>query len=73
MGTSLDHLGIEVALEEGDLIASAVLISKIIKPDGTVAIAISDSDGMSWVEQLGLLAAAKEIIRSTSQFDEDDD
>ncbi|MEU5853955.1 hypothetical protein ABZ799_01385 [Nocardiopsis dassonvillei] len=72
MGTSLDHLGIDVELEDGDLIASAVLISKIIKPDGTVAIAISDSDGMSWVEQLGLIAAAREIISATSHFDEDD-
>lgn len=73
MGTDLNHLGLDVELDEGDLIASAVLITKVVKADGSVAVAISDSEGVSWVEQLGLLTAATEIIRSTSRFEGDDD
>lgn len=72
MSVGLDHLGIEVDLDEGDLVASAVLIAKIVKPDGEVVLAISNSEGVSWIEQLGLLAAAHQASRSDAAFEPDD-
>lgn len=73
MHPTLEQLGISIDLGAGDLIASAVMITKIVKPDGSVVVGIYDSDGMSWVDQLGLLAAAKEIIRDNSSFDPGED
>ncbi|GAA1455629.1 hypothetical protein GCM10009602_70560 [Nocardiopsis tropica] len=72
MRANLEALGINVDLDDGDLIASAVLITKIVKEDGSVVVGICDSDGMSWVEQLGLLAAAQQIIHSVGRFEEDE-
>lgn len=63
-GPILDGLGITLSLEDGDLIASALVLAKVVKADGQVALLIEDSEGMSWLDQLGLVSAADAIIRS---------
>lgn len=72
-GPILDGLGITLNLEDGDLVASALVLAKVVKVDGQVALLIEDSDGMSWLDQHGLVAAAAAIIGSGYQHDDDED
>lgn len=72
-GPILDGLGITIDLADGDLIASAVVLAKVIGADGQVSIYIGDSEGLSWIEQMGLLAAAQNVIQQTSYEHRDED
>ncbi|MFB7738218.1 hypothetical protein ACFC08_28295 [Streptomyces sp. NPDC056112] len=66
IGPILDGLGTAIELDDGDLVASAFVIAKVIDKDGDVSLAIASSDGLSWIEQNGLLASAQQIINQTS-------
>lgn len=70
--TILDGLGITIDLDDGDLIANAVVIAKVVGEDGDVGIAISSSDGSSWLDQLALITAASEALRSQRFTNRDD-
>lgn len=66
VGPILDGLGTTIYLEEGDLVASAFVIAKVIEPNGDVSLAIAASEGLSWIEQNGLLASAQQIVNQAS-------
>ncbi|WP_329521175.1 hypothetical protein [Spirillospora sp. NBC_01491] len=68
----LQGLGLTLGLDDGDLVANAVVIAKVIDGDGDVGVVLSHSEGTSWLDQLALVTAASEIIRSTG-FDKQDD
>jgi hypothetical protein len=58
----LDSLGVPgPSLAEGDLIAGAVIVAKIVDTDGAVRLSVCWSDGMSWVERIGMFRAAEQI------------
>ncbi len=61
-GPILDGLGVTLDLDDGDLVETALVITKVITADGTVTVGLSDSHGMSWLDQLALVAAAQQII-----------
>lgn len=65
---------IDLDLSDGDLVAGAVVIAKIVQVDGDVTVAIGSSEGMSWLEQLGLVTAAHGITPGGGyqRIDEDD-
>ena len=63
-GPILDGLGVTLDLSDGDLIASAMVIAKVVTKDGEVTLLLADSEGMSWLDQLGLVTAATDLIRS---------
>lgn len=65
IGPILDGLGTLIALDEGDLVASAFVVAKVVEPNGDVSLAIAASDGLSWIEQNGLLTSAQQIINQT--------
>lgn len=71
-GPVLDGLGITLDLGDGDLVASALVIAKVVTDDGHVTLLIAESEGMSWLDQYGLIAASTDLIRS-QQFERDDD
>ena len=74
-GPIVDGLGITLDLDDGALVSDAVLIAKVISPDGQPAIAISDSQALDWITQYALIKAAERII-DMQQFlavGEDDD
>lgn len=71
-GPIVDGLGITLELDDGDLVASAVVLAKVVTADGRTTLLIEDSEGMSWLDQLGMVAAADSIIR-TGGFDEDEE
>ncbi len=62
IGPVLDGLGATLDLPDGALVEQAVVITKIVHEDGSVALALSDSAGLCWIDQLGLLSAATQIV-----------
>lgn len=61
IGDLIDSLGVEREDVEGELVAGAVVLLKTIDPDGRVGLSLLGSDGMSWVEKIGMLRAAEQI------------
>ena len=72
IGPILDGLGATINLADGDLVEHAVVLVKVHRADGSVSVALSDSAGMSWLEQLGLVAAAQRIVNNW-QIEQPDD
>ncbi|MFE6412550.1 hypothetical protein ACFVOR_37085 [Streptomyces sp. NPDC057837] len=67
IGPILDGLGTTIDLDDGDLVASeAFVIAKVVEANGDVSLALASSDGLSWIEQNGLLASAQQIVNQTS-------
>ncbi|MCX4571518.1 hypothetical protein OOK48_34940 [Streptomyces viridodiastaticus] len=66
IGAILDGLGATIDLDDGDLVASAFVIAKVVEANGDVSLALASSDGLSWIEQNGLLASAQQIVNQTS-------
>lgn len=62
LGEIVDGLGCPWPDDNGDvLISDALVLVKVVLPDGSVSMRYSASDGMSWVEKLGMLTAATEL------------
>lgn len=61
IGNLLDALGVTHDPDEGDLITDAVVVLKVIDTDGVVALRTTHSDGMSWIERIGMLRVAEHI------------
>lgn len=72
-GPILDGLGIILDLSDGDLVASAMVIAKVVDGDGGVTLLLAESDGISWIEQLGLLTAASDLLRGGGYDRREDD
>ncbi|MGW4270870.1 hypothetical protein ACWEGQ_00530 [Streptomyces seoulensis] len=66
IGPILDGLGTVIDLDDGELVASAFVIAKVVDPNGDVSLALASSEGLSWVEQNGLLASAQLIVSQTA-------
>lgn len=71
----LDALGIKVDnIETDELIASALLLVRVITEDGKEYVAHYSSDGMSTIEKIGMLRVAERVtIAQFDDFPEDDD
>lgn len=65
IGPILNGLGMNLELDDGDLVASAFVIAKVVDKDGDVSLAMASSEGLSWIEQNGLLSSAQQIINQT--------
>lgn len=63
-GPILDGLGVTIDLGIGDLVSDALVIAKVVSDDGEVTVALSSNESMSWLDQLGLVVAAGDVIRS---------
>ena len=62
IGDTLDAMGMRLDLDDGDLISSAVLVAAILVPgDDNPRLTIASTDGMSWINQAGLLRLAERI------------
>jgi hypothetical protein len=70
LGDILDGLGVTLDLGEEDIVTSAVVLCKVVKADGTVTLGYAQSDGMCWIEGVGMLTAGSDIARQG--YDEDD-
>ena len=72
-GSILDGLGVTLDLADTDLLTDVMVVGKIADlTDGGTNIVIGLSDGMDWVNQLGLLAAANVVLQSRLRTQDDD-
>ena len=62
-GPILDGLGVELDLDDDDLLTEVVVIGKVsrMSDGGGTSVVIAISKGMDWVSQLGLLEAARQV------------
>ncbi|MFE2710606.1 hypothetical protein ACFXKI_01095 [Streptomyces mirabilis] len=63
IGRLLDTLGFTADLDDDDMPTDALVILKVVTPEGRVAITIGASESMDWITQKGLLAGAAEITQ----------
>jgi hypothetical protein len=61
IGQIIDGLGCKPTLKDGDLVAGAVTVMKVVEPDGSVRLSICWNEGMSWLERIGMLRAAEHM------------
>jgi hypothetical protein len=61
IGDVLDSLGITASLDDGELVASAVVLLRVIGDDGSERLSLVHSDGQGWIERLGMLRAAESV------------
>ncbi len=59
LGELVDSTGTTVDLDEGDFVAGVVVLTKIVTSGGEVKMAVSSSEGMSWLERIGMLRFAE--------------
>ena len=57
----MDSLGIKVDIGPNDLVASALLLVRVIEEDGTQYVGHYSSDGLSFVEKVGMLRVAERM------------
>ena len=64
IGQMIDSLGVTADIHEGDLYPSVIVIMKVIGADGGSGIIMETSEGCGWLDQVGMMAVASEIIRT---------
>lgn len=65
IGNLLDSLGLDLDLDEKELVAGAIVLLKTIDEDGEVGLRVRWSDGMGYLERIGMLHAGQ-IIETTN-------
>lgn len=67
-----EDLWVALDLRENQQVLEAVLIAKVSDFDtGITSISMSNTDGVDWIDQVGLIGAAK-IIISQAPIEKDD-
>jgi len=68
IGNLIDTLGVRAELNEGDLVSSAVVVMAVlVEGDNSPRLTIASSDGLSWIEQAGLLRLAERICSGSPE------
>lgn len=70
-GELLDALNVTLDIDDGDMVTDVVILAKNVMADGEVSLIIGKSEATSWLEQLGLVYAASDIIRQGGYQDPD--
>lgn len=73
IGGLLDSLGVSADLDVGDMVPDALVLLKAVGEDGTVALTLASSEGLSWLDQLGMLTAAQAIVNQGRYEQHSDD
>jgi len=70
MNLDLAGYGIDVELKEGDLILDAVVLLRVQSADNLIpALVISNTPGLDWMLQIGMIEAARDIMRMPNEED----
>ncbi|MGM9380330.1 hypothetical protein [Streptomyces antibioticus] len=59
IGDVLDAIGITATLDDGELVAGAIVLLKVIDAEGDVRLSMAYSDGLSWIERAGMVHVAE--------------
>ena len=62
IGDIIDALGVTADIADGDLPAAVVVILKVVGDEGAAGLVVAVNEGCSWLEQLGMTEAARQII-----------
>jgi hypothetical protein len=74
IGPLMDALGVQIELEESQQVTEVLVIAKVHDfKTGDTAVGMYKSDCTDWVSQLGLLAAAQQIVDGGSIYCPGDD
>lgn len=61
IGNLLNSLGIDLDLDDDELVAGAIVLLKTVDTDGEVGLRIRWSDGLGYLERIGMLHASRAI------------
>lgn len=64
-GDIIESLKVAPTLNDGDLVAGAVVLLEVIEPDGDTRLSVAWSEGMSWLKRTGMLHHALAEENST--------
>jgi hypothetical protein len=67
IGDVLDGLGITGAISDGELVAGAVVLLKVLQADGRIRLSMVHSEGLGWIERAGMLRVAEVIETGSAQ------
>ena len=73
LGSTIDALGVTHSPDDGELIASAIVLMRVIGADGEESIRFAYSEGLGWVERIGMLRVAEKIELDTTGTAADED
>lgn len=73
VGQLIDSLGTTADLADGDMATDAVVLLKVVKATGGVALIKAQSESLDWISSLGMLTAALEIENSGYSSVSDDE
>jgi hypothetical protein len=59
LGELIDQLGVRQQVDQDETVCGAVVLLTVQEPDGHLSLRCAWSDGMSWIERIGLLRAAE--------------
>lgn len=59
IGELLDGLGVVATLSPDDMPTDALVLLKVVQADGSVRMVSAWSDGMSWIERIGMLEVGR--------------
>ncbi len=60
IGDVLNGLGITATQSDGEFITDAVVLLKVVDAEGDVTLRMCHSQGMSWIERVGMLRTAEQ-------------
>ncbi|WP_432136819.1 hypothetical protein [Streptomyces sp. bgisy154] len=61
IGDVVDSLGIRATVDDGELVAGAIVILKVIDKDGATRLSLAHSEGLCWIERCGMLRVAERL------------
>jgi hypothetical protein len=59
LGHLIDELGVRQQIDADETVHGAVVLLTVEEPDGHLSLRCAWSDGMTWIERIGLLRAAE--------------
>jgi hypothetical protein len=59
LGELINELGVKQQIDEDEKVCGAVVLLTIEEPDGHLSLRCAWSEGMSWIERIGVLRAAE--------------
>lgn len=61
IGDVIDGLGITARLDQGELVAGALVLLKVVDNDGDTRLSLAFSEGLGWIERIGMLRVAESL------------
>ncbi|MCX5601612.1 hypothetical protein OOK29_26020 [Streptomyces phaeochromogenes] len=68
----IDGLGVEARIAEGELVAGAIVLLKVLDAEGSTRLTLASSDGLGWIERVGMLRVAEATETSSLAAPADD-